>query len=157
MEGHSSRRERSHWWTRVQASFDDHEGARHLYCELGGERIGKGHKEMKRLCREFELEPLLHHAFDFFWRAAGSKIALRSDSGPSRRGLRTRSLLSEKRQKTGVLGPRRFWIERIGGRSFGTGASVAWWGLNRRDKEQRQGHKFEASTRCGNLRSFRSF
>ena len=51
--------------------FDDIEGARHLYCELGGEWIGKGHKEMKKLCREFKLEPLLHHAFDFSFLEGG--------------------------------------------------------------------------------------
>jgi monoamine oxidase len=49
----------------------DIEGARHLYCELGGEWIGNGHKKMKGLCREFELEPLLHHAFDFSFLEGG--------------------------------------------------------------------------------------
>ena len=51
--------------------FADQEGARHLYCELGGEWIGKGHKQMKALCREFRLEPLLRHAFDFSFLEGG--------------------------------------------------------------------------------------
>ena len=51
--------------------FADDEGARHLYCELGGEWIGKGHKQMKALCREFRLEPLLRHAFDFSFLEGG--------------------------------------------------------------------------------------
>jgi len=51
--------------------FDDHKGARHLYCELGGEWIGRGHKQMKALCREFKLQPLLRHAFDFSFLEGG--------------------------------------------------------------------------------------
>lgn len=51
--------------------FEDHKAARHLYCELGGEWIGRGHKRMKALCKEFGLEPLLKHAFDFSFLQGG--------------------------------------------------------------------------------------
>jgi monoamine oxidase len=42
-----------------------------LYCELGGEWIGRGHKHMKALCQEFGLEPLKRHAFDFSFLERG--------------------------------------------------------------------------------------
>jgi monoamine oxidase len=51
--------------------FEDYEAARHLYCELGGEWIGRGHKQMKALCKEFDLDPLLKHAFDFSFLRGG--------------------------------------------------------------------------------------
>jgi monoamine oxidase len=51
--------------------FEDYETARHLYCELGGEWIGRGHKRMKALCKEFGLQPLLRHAFDFSFLEGG--------------------------------------------------------------------------------------
>jgi monoamine oxidase len=51
--------------------FEDHPSARHLYCELGGEWIGRGHKRMKALCKEFDLEPLLRHAFGFSFLEGG--------------------------------------------------------------------------------------
>ena len=51
--------------------FDSHNDARHLYCELGGEWIGRGHKRMKALCNEFDLEPLLKHAFGFSFLEGG--------------------------------------------------------------------------------------
>src|SRR5215469_3023321 len=51
--------------------FEDHTAARHLYCELGGEWIGRGHKRMKALCKEFDLEPLLKHAFGFSFLEGG--------------------------------------------------------------------------------------
>jgi monoamine oxidase len=51
--------------------FDKNEGARHLYCELGGEWIGNGHVHMKTLCKEFALEPLMKHAFDFSFLKGG--------------------------------------------------------------------------------------
>jgi monoamine oxidase len=56
---------------RVFTHHFDNEVARHLYCELGGEWIGNGHKEMKALCREFKLEPLMRHAFDFSFLEGG--------------------------------------------------------------------------------------
>jgi monoamine oxidase len=49
--------------------FDKH--APSLYCELGGEWIGKGHTHMKALCRDFDLEPLKKHAFDFSFLERG--------------------------------------------------------------------------------------
>lgn len=49
--------------------FKDH--APDLYCELGGEWIGRGHKHMKALCNEFGLEPLKRHAFDFSFLERG--------------------------------------------------------------------------------------
>jgi monoamine oxidase len=51
--------------------FDQQKGARHLYCELGGEWIGRGHRRMKALCKEFDLSPLLKHAFDFSFLEGG--------------------------------------------------------------------------------------
>jgi monoamine oxidase len=45
--------------------------APHLYCELGGEWVGRGHKHMKALCNEFGLEPLKRHAFDFSFLERG--------------------------------------------------------------------------------------
>ncbi len=42
-----------------------------LYCELGGEWVGNGHKQMKSLCKEFGLEPLMKHAFDFSFLETG--------------------------------------------------------------------------------------
>jgi monoamine oxidase len=45
--------------------------APHLYCELGGEWIGRGHKHMKALCNEFGLDPLARHAFDFSFLERG--------------------------------------------------------------------------------------
>src|SRR5258708_1292710 len=45
--------------------FEGCKAASHLYCELGGEWIGRGHKRMKALCKEFNLEPLLRHSFGF--------------------------------------------------------------------------------------------
>ena len=39
--------------------------ASNLYCELGGEWVGNGHRQMKKLCRQFGLEPLLRHSFDY--------------------------------------------------------------------------------------------
>jgi monoamine oxidase len=50
--------------------FRDH--APDLYCELGGEWIGRGHKHMKALCKEFGLEPLKRHAFDFSFLEHGN-------------------------------------------------------------------------------------
>lgn len=44
---------------------------RKLYCELGGEWIGRGHKQMKALCAKFKLEPLMRHAFDFSFLERG--------------------------------------------------------------------------------------
>jgi monoamine oxidase len=52
-------------------SFDKHEEAKHLYCELGGEWIGNGHVHMKDLCKEFKLEPLMRHCFDFSFLEGG--------------------------------------------------------------------------------------
>ena len=52
-------------------SFEGYPAARHLYCELGGEWIGRGHKRMKAFCKEFGLEPLLKHAFDFSFLEGG--------------------------------------------------------------------------------------
>ena len=46
--------------------------APHLYCELGGEWIGRGHRQMKTLCHEFGLEPLKRHAFDFSFLERGT-------------------------------------------------------------------------------------
>src|ERR1022692_3126926 len=46
--------------------------APHLYCELGGEWIGRGLKHMKALCNEFGLEPLKRHAFDFSFFERGT-------------------------------------------------------------------------------------
>jgi monoamine oxidase len=55
---------------RVWTHRFDHDGARHLYSELGGEWIGRGHKHTKELCEEFALEPLLPHAFiSHFWKS----------------------------------------------------------------------------------------
>ena len=51
--------------------FEAAEGANHLYCELGGEWIGRGHTHVKALCEEFSLEPLKRHAFDFSFLEAG--------------------------------------------------------------------------------------
>ena len=65
---------------RVLTHRFDHEGARHLYCELGGEWIGRGHRRMKTLCEEFNLEPLLPHAFDFSF-LEGGKISPRFKAG----------------------------------------------------------------------------
>jgi monoamine oxidase len=53
-------------------SFNKHEEASHLYCELGGEWIGNGHTHMKALCKEFNLEPLMRHAFDFSFLEGGT-------------------------------------------------------------------------------------
>jgi monoamine oxidase len=58
----------------------DHQGAQHLYCELGGEWIGRGHKRMKALCRQFDLNPLLKHAFDFSF-LEGGRITQRFSAG----------------------------------------------------------------------------
>jgi monoamine oxidase len=52
-------------------SFNKHKDASHLYCELGGEWIGNGHVHMKALCEEFNLEPLMRHAFDFSFLEGG--------------------------------------------------------------------------------------
>jgi len=52
-------------------SFDKHRDAGHLYCELGGEWIGNGHVHMKAFCKEFNLEPLMKHAFDFSFLKGG--------------------------------------------------------------------------------------
>jgi monoamine oxidase len=52
-------------------SFDKHKEASNLYCELGGEWIGNGHTHMKKLCEEFNLEPLVRHAFDFSFLEGG--------------------------------------------------------------------------------------
>src|SRR6267143_35595 len=51
--------------------FDGHKEARHIYCGLGWDWIGGGHRRMKGLCKEFGLEPLLHHAFDFSFLEGG--------------------------------------------------------------------------------------
>ena len=39
-------------------------GAKHLVCEIGGEWIGAGHREMRDLCGKFKLD-LIPHRFDF--------------------------------------------------------------------------------------------
>lgn len=57
------------WTYRFQGS--NHENS--VYCELGGEWIGRGHKRMKALCKEFKL-PLMPHAFDFGFLTNG-KVA----------------------------------------------------------------------------------
>ena len=49
----------------------ERDDARHLNCELGGEWIGNGHVHMKALCKEFDLEPLMKHAFDFSFLEGG--------------------------------------------------------------------------------------
>ena len=54
--------------------------APHLYCELGGEWVGNGHKNMKALCDEFGLDPLKRHAFDFSF-LEGGKIGERFKVG----------------------------------------------------------------------------
>jgi len=56
---------------RVVTHRFDYDGARHLYCELGGEWIGRGHRHMKELCEEFNLEPLVPHAFNFSFLEGG--------------------------------------------------------------------------------------
>jgi monoamine oxidase len=43
-----------------------------LYCELGGEWVGNGHKQVKALCSKFGLPKLMKHAFDFSFLEAGS-------------------------------------------------------------------------------------
>jgi monoamine oxidase len=62
-------------------SFNKHEEASHLYCELGGEWIGNGHIHMKALCEEFKLEPLMRHAFDFSFLEGGKIKGKRFDAG----------------------------------------------------------------------------
>jgi monoamine oxidase len=56
---------------RVFTHHFDQKGAEHLYCELGGEWVGRGHKRMKALCKEFGLNPLMKHAFAFSFLAGG--------------------------------------------------------------------------------------
>ncbi len=51
--------------------FAGDKGEDQVYCELGGEWIGQGHRQMKALCKEFELKPLLRHAFDFSFLEGG--------------------------------------------------------------------------------------
>ena len=103
--------------------FDDHEGARHLYCELGGEWIGKGHKEMKRLCREFELEPLLHHAFDFFWEGGRIKDRFKVGQWPfSKKALNAFTTLREEAKnwspRTQEILDRKDWWTILRDRGF---------------------------------------
>ena len=43
-----------------------------LYCELGGEWVGNGHKQVKALCSKFGLPKLMKHAFDFSFLEGGS-------------------------------------------------------------------------------------
>src|SRR5215475_14329872 len=45
--------------------FPGKNGENKAYCELGGEWIGRGHRHMKALSKEFGLDPLKRHAFDF--------------------------------------------------------------------------------------------
>jgi monoamine oxidase len=52
-------------------SFQKHKDAKHLYCELGGEWIGNGHVHMKALCKDFNLKPLMRHAFNFSFLEGG--------------------------------------------------------------------------------------
>jgi monoamine oxidase len=56
---------------RVLTHRFDEKGTQDLYCELGGEWIGRGHVQMKKLCKEFGLEPLMRHAFDFSFLEGG--------------------------------------------------------------------------------------
>ncbi len=42
-----------------------------LYCELGGEWVGKDHKEVEKLCNEFNLD-LIPHRFDFLFAEHGN-------------------------------------------------------------------------------------
>ena len=53
--------------------FAGKNGEDQVYCELGGEWIGRGHRHMKALCNDFGLEPLLHHAFDFSFLEGGRR------------------------------------------------------------------------------------
>jgi len=54
--------------------FPGKNGEGRAYCELGGEWIGRGHRQMKALCKEFNLDPLLRHAFDFSFLEGGRII-----------------------------------------------------------------------------------
>ena len=59
------------------------EKAPKLYCELGGEWIGNGHKQMKALCSKFGLPKLMKHAFDFSFLEAGKiKESFRAGQWP---------------------------------------------------------------------------
>jgi monoamine oxidase len=57
-------------WTGGRVYSHHFDEAKHLVCEMGGEWIGRGHREMRYLCDKFKLD-LPWHRFDFMFFERG--------------------------------------------------------------------------------------